>query len=446
MYYYLSREVKRRVVNELKEIFNEYPGLSKFKVSDKFPYDERPQYGVVVKNVSGSPIPLAADNFIGTVVSHCFAAALKGKKSLVFDWVKEDTANITKFEIEDVSSQVDGTNKIFDISYLPTSGDGNLDGAVSPRQVKARINGVPASVTFIDEKKVTLASTPPMGSQVTIEYYRRNLVAAGLYYFEVIEPTKIMVDTLLNFDRTIIQEAEGTEVSFQLPFYPIFPNTLEIIENNRTVLAQGKHYSVDLNTGVITWLVNPDDTNGSTLIKGSSYRVYYRYQSASLGPFDIQKMTELPVLPGVVIALSNWIEVGDKQVIIVTDKREDAAHEYGGHFETSITLDIYSRDPIQREIIADLLAVKIYGHLKPIFDGQGLMITTVSLNGESEDLYDENTDTVYYMAGIDITFNTDWRFYAPLLPKIKFLDVDVEVVESIAKYHVDFIPKTESIR
>jgi hypothetical protein len=446
VYYFLSREIKRRVVEELKGIFSEYPGLSKFKVSDKFPYDERPQYGVVVKNVSGNSMPISSDNFIGTVVSHCFTASLKGKKSLIFDWVREDSANITKYEMDDLSSQIDGSKRIFQLNFQPTSGEGNLDLATSPKQILAYVNGNPIPVIDLKEKQVVLNYAPAIGSKLVVEYHRRNLVQAGLYYFEVVEPNKIMIDTLLNFDEIVIKEAKGNEISYQLPHFPIRQKTFEIFENDRTVLREGIHYNVNLDTGLITWLINPDDTNGTTLIKGANYRVFYRYQSNSIGPVDIQKQTLCQALSGVVVAISNWVEVGDKQVVIVTDKREDAAQEYGGHFETSLSMDIYSRDPIQREIIADLLAVKIFGHLKPVFDSQGLMITNVSLNGESEDLYDENTDTVYYMAGIDINFNSDWRFYAPLLPKIKFLDIHIELLESLQKYQVDFIPKTESLR
>ena len=446
MYYFLSREIKRRVIEELKGIFAEYPGLSKFKVSDKFPYDERPQYGVVVKNVSGNSMPIASDNFIGTVVSHCFTASLKGKKSLIFDWVKEDPENITKYETENVSSQVDGIKRIFNLSFQPTSGEGNLDFATSPRQVVAYVDNKLVPIIDLIGSQVIFNQPPLNGSTVIIEYHRRNLVAAGLYYFEVTDNNKVMIDTLLNYDQIIIKKALGNEVSFQLPHFPIHSKTFEIFENDRSVLKEGIHYNINLNTGLITWLLNPDDTNGSTIRKGATYRVYYRYQSSSIGPIEIQKQTLCQALPGVVVAISNWVEIGDKQVVIVTDKREDASLEYGGHFDTSLSMDIYSRDPIQREIIADLLAVKIFGHLKPIFDSQGLMITNVSLNGESEDLYDENTDTVYYMAGIDINFNSDWRFYAPLLPKIKFLDVHIELLESLQKYQVDFIPKTEFLR
>ena len=112
MYYWLSREIKRRLAYELKTIFADYPTLDKFTVHDKFPYGERVQYGVVFKNVSGDPIPLASDNFVTTTVSHVFTAKVKDKKGLILDWVREDE-NVTEFMQVDVSGQADGTNREF---------------------------------------------------------------------------------------------------------------------------------------------------------------------------------------------------------------------------------------------------------------------------------------------------------------------------------------------
>lgn len=452
MYYYLSREVKRRFIQEMKNIFKEYPGLQKMKVSDKFPYQERPQYGLVVKNVSGSPIPLAGDNFIGTVVSHCFTAKLKGKKGLLLDWVKENSEQVTIYTDEDLSSQVDGVNREFTLTYAPTLGSQNIEIAKQGDQaVELQVNGKPYIVPMsYQSKKVMLASPPSAGSNVKARYYRRGLADPGLYYVEVTatQPgsATVMVDTLFDYEATIISEATGTESSFQLPHYPIHDRTFTLIENSDFIMTEGVHYTLNKSTGLLTFLPSPEDPTEKLRPK-ARYRVDYRYQGPSFGPFTVKPLTaSLDIIPGVTLAFSNWLEVGDKQVVIVNSKREEVSQEYGGHFDVTLSLDMYSRDPIQRELIADLLAVKVFGEIKPRFDFQGLVITQVSLNGESEDVYDENTDTVYYMAGMDITFNTDWRLYAPLIPKLKFLSVDVEVVQSLSDFKVSFQTQGEGIR
>jgi hypothetical protein len=451
VYYYLSREVKRRFIEEMREIFKEYPGLQKMKVSDKFPYQERPQYGLVVKNVSGNPIPLAGDNFIGTVISHCFLAKLKGKKGLLLDWVRENPEQVTVFVEEDLSSQVDGSSREFLLQHFPTIGSQSIELAQrGDRAVEVLVNGKPFVVPMsFQSKKIILPVAPAMGTNLVAKYYRRGLADAGLYYVEVMTTTAgsatVMVDTLLDYESIIIESATGAESSFSLPHFPVHDKTFSLIENDSFVMTEGVHYTINLQTGVVTFLNNPEDPT-QKLRPTSSYRVQYKYQGPSFGPFTVKPSSaSYDIIPGVTLAFSNWLEVGDKQVVIVSPTREEVSQEYGGHFEVSLSLDIYSRDPVQRELIADLLAVKVFGEIKPRFDSQGLAIVSVSLNGESEDIYDENTDTVYYMAGMDVSFNTDWRLYAPMIPKIKTLSLDVEVVQSLNDFRVSF-SQGESIK
>src|SRR5208282_5719016 len=172
---------------------------------------------------------------------------------------------------------------------------------------------------------------------------------------------------------------------------------------------------IDITTGLITWLVNPDNPGGQTLRPGVSYRIEYNYQGPTTGPFPVKKLhSGLGILPGVTLAFSNWLSKGDKQVVIITNERTAVAREFGGDFDLSLTFEVYARDPMQREWITDLLAIQIWGVFKPIFDGQGLLIKTVSLNGETENDYDDNTDTPYYTASIDVSVAADWRLDVPM--------------------------------
>jgi len=449
MYYWLSREIKRRLAYELKKIFVDYPTLDKFTVHDKFPYGERVQFGVVFKNVTGDPIPLSGDNFITTVYSHVFTAKVKDKKGLIFDWVREDES-ITELVQGDVSSQADGSNRTFTLADAPVQGDNNTEPANSPRQVKVTVNGVNAVVNAIDGQQIVLAAPPPAGALVIAQYFRENIVAPGLYYFEVTKDFgtgsfEVMIDTLLEVESIIIASASGGETTFQLQSYPVYPQTFELLENDRA-LIEGTHYTLNYDTGLITFLPNPDDP-AQTLAPGRQYSVGYRYQGPSMGPYNVTKLQSgVGILPGITLAFSNWLQVGDKQVVIVTKTREESAQEFGGKFDLSITLDVYARDPIQRELVADLLVVKLFGELKPKFDGEGLLVVRVTPTGETEDIYDENTDTPYYMAGIDISIQADWNFYVPLVPKIKFVNAEVIMVPSINDFKVAFVPSGEKIR
>jgi len=93
IYYFLSRAIKRRIIHELRDSFGRHYQYAKITASiqDKFAYKERPQYGIVVKNVSASKVQLSADNFLGHVSSHVQKANIEGKDGSSIEWIREDT-------------------------------------------------------------------------------------------------------------------------------------------------------------------------------------------------------------------------------------------------------------------------------------------------------------------------------------------------------------------
>lgn len=92
MFFVLGRSVKRRFVHELKDCFGDHPIYQKIVpfIQQKYVFDERPQYGIVVKAASASPIRLSADHRIGTVISHVMLAPLQDRNAHSVEWVRED--------------------------------------------------------------------------------------------------------------------------------------------------------------------------------------------------------------------------------------------------------------------------------------------------------------------------------------------------------------------
>lgn len=93
MYYHLSGALKRRLILELKDSFAAHPVYNKVEIQNKYAFDARPEYGIVVKGASGNKVSLAADNFMGTVASHVMLAFF-GKPAYPIEWVREDQAAI----------------------------------------------------------------------------------------------------------------------------------------------------------------------------------------------------------------------------------------------------------------------------------------------------------------------------------------------------------------
>lgn len=93
MYFYLVQALKRRLILELKDSFAQHPVYEKIVpfIQNKFAFDERPQFGIVVKGSSANKVVLSADNFLGVVESHVMLGYV-GAPLFPLEWVREDLA------------------------------------------------------------------------------------------------------------------------------------------------------------------------------------------------------------------------------------------------------------------------------------------------------------------------------------------------------------------
>lgn len=93
MFYYLVGALKRRVINELRDSFSRHPLYSKLTphIQNKYAFDERPAFGIVVKGSSANKVGLSGDNFIGTIESHVMLSNV-GAPTFPIEWVREDLA------------------------------------------------------------------------------------------------------------------------------------------------------------------------------------------------------------------------------------------------------------------------------------------------------------------------------------------------------------------
>lgn len=99
MYYHLLSALKRRLINELQDSFAQHPLYNKLvpNIQNKYSFNERPQFGIVIKGGSANKVALSADNFLGTVESHVMLAYY-GQPSYPIEWVREDQQAIAANE------------------------------------------------------------------------------------------------------------------------------------------------------------------------------------------------------------------------------------------------------------------------------------------------------------------------------------------------------------
>lgn len=91
MYYYLVSSLKRRLLIELQDSFSRHPVYQKITpyIQNKFAFEERPQFGLVVKGSNANKVQFSPDNFIGMVQSHVMLAHV-GQPVFPLEWIRED--------------------------------------------------------------------------------------------------------------------------------------------------------------------------------------------------------------------------------------------------------------------------------------------------------------------------------------------------------------------
>lgn len=96
MYYYLVQALKKRLILELQDSFSHHPIYRKIVpyIQNRFVFEERPQYGIVVTGSNTTKVQFDPSNFIGMVQSHVMLARAEGQTVFPLEWVKEDLACI----------------------------------------------------------------------------------------------------------------------------------------------------------------------------------------------------------------------------------------------------------------------------------------------------------------------------------------------------------------
>lgn len=96
MFYFLTAAVMRRLVKELRDHWAGHPKYQNLvgNIQGKYSFEQRPQYGIVVKTGSANKVQLSADNFMGTGQSYVALAKIPGYPGTSCEWVREDALAI----------------------------------------------------------------------------------------------------------------------------------------------------------------------------------------------------------------------------------------------------------------------------------------------------------------------------------------------------------------
>lgn len=432
----LLRSVKSRMFAELTDSIQQHSVYrDKVKAYHKFPYKERPMFGVVLKNASGTRQPLSSDDYAGTMSSHVSLARAEGKEGRILKWVWEDELKVTEpVYNEDLSSQLSGgtsfgTNRVFTVAHPPImAGQYTSNIADNFRQVMVTVDGVKTFPEFIDGKKgvVIMPTAPGTGSTVLISYWKKSIVPAGRYYLELISKTQFVIDPIYVVKKEeIITKTTGTETSASLDNGGLLSGfdvlyTKQKSSSSNIYLVKGTDYTLDDTTGVITFL--------TPLPVNTTLYANYRWVGSRLGPFDMpdnEFQYNNTALSGVVLAFGSERIVGDKNVVIVYPKRETSAKVYSGHWNMTFQIDVMCRDTVQLPELTDYIVDDMWSRKRVALTMDGITMESCEPTGEFEEIYDENTGDQYYKNTVNITLISEWKKYIPYLTEI--MDYDYEL-------------------
>jgi hypothetical protein len=446
-YNFLVNAAKTRIITELRDYFAKHPRFKTLEIVNRFPYEERIQQGIIVRNISAGRIALSADNFQGSVYSYVNLASHSNSPSLSIQWVREDTRNLANWiNREDYSHQFQNfpqENLTISLNNNFFKSNSELDLATNPRSVMVYVNNEKVIPKAVDgeNKQIILSQKPGTNAKVEVSYWSRNMAPPGIYQIEIVsgDPEtrnfEFLVDAMIEKREVLVAKANGTETSFKINNgLPIFDKSLKLKENE-TILRENIDYLIDYKTGIVTLMQFPP------LLKGSKLTALYRTKGLTTGPFKIEGPNQAnhTAIPGVILCFGNAVSIGDKHFVIISEKREINGMEYSGKWDLSVSLEVYAKDSYEIEEIVDLTTSALLFYRKEELDAEGIALVDVSFSGESEQIFDEATGDLYYNGSVDYQFMTEWILVKPLLRTVD--GFNLEVVDMVEKG--DLVPEDE---
>ena len=414
MYQNLLYAVKKRMLDEVELAFQNHPAFDKkVIVSNKFPYSERVQFGAILSNTSASQLRLSADNYMSELYSHVRLCRQGTYPGLAVEWVRENLQHITSYMVnEDVSSQLDPTLRLFRTSQQILEGPGNTKYANNIGMVVVMVDGYPVLPEYVNGERrvIMLRRAPSAGAKVLVSYHYRNLAAPGIYTIDFPEtseavdgkpipnsepsdPTVARVFFIYPlytvYGEIVIDRTSGTETTAQLDHVGggIYngSDSLSLVypmSKSPQPLVRGTNYSINYSTGLVTFLTH--------LPTGFTLMADYRWSPDSSyvnGPYKFTAFEDNhEVIPGIVLSIGRRATKGDRQVIIVSNKRSPQAKIYGGHWTMSLEFKVIAKDPMQTAQMGDQIVSWLWGVRKNILEFEGITLNSVEPSGEMEEV------------------------------------------------------------
>ena len=442
MYQNMMFGVKRRILNEVEGAFFNHPQFSeKVTVTNKYPYNERLSYGVVLRNTSASQIRMSADNYMADIYSHVRLVKQKGYPGTSIEWVKEDEPAITARQEDDFTSVVDPTQRLYTVRYPVLSGPGNTIPADNAGMVTVFLICTIIRAEALIGRGVLLPQCPHTGDTLKMVYFRRAIAEPGLYNVAFLSDDQFVISVRYEITGEVLaSKTTGLETSVTLQRAPITANSERIyldylnkgFDDGTILLQRDVDYSIDPETGIVTFL--------KPLAVGFILKVdYYTKLSEQSSAYSFEPYREIHnAIPGVIICMGRRAVLGDLQVVAVTQSREPQAKIFGGHWDMALSLGVISKDTKQMEEMTDQLVNWLWGVRKNQLEYEGITLTRVEPTGETEEAFIETTGDLYFESTVDIAVMSEWQKFVPYPYKLRLFNIALFSMEPDTRTVIKF--------
>lgn len=284
VYYYLVSALKRRLILELQDSFAEHPVYNKVVpyIQNRYAFDERPQFGIVVKGSAANKVQLAADNYIGPVMSHVMLAYV-GAPKYPMEWVREDLARVNA---NDGLFPLQAGVYYIDILSAPTND--NEEGSFRIRPYLTVSDEPVLRFQTGLEREAQLQQHPAPGT-LRLWDNGRILLREGTDYTADAEGAII-----LNYDHSPNMTLTA-DYRYTVPAIgpkPFHWNTADFETLPGVVMAFGKRASAGDTVAVVVY----QDRVDAAQAYGGKFEVSFDFDVISMDPTQMEEMADLVVM------------------------------------------------------------------------------------------------------------------------------------------------------
>ena len=252
-------------------------------IQNKFAFDERPQFGIVVKGSSANKIQLSSENFIGVVSSKVMLANVE-QPSYLLEWVKEDMA-----VLRDTSDVMPIQSGVYVLECLTSPTDPGECGTFS---IKPYLTVTDEPLLFVSSGVETEANLhqPPTVGTLRLWENRHYLLKEGRDY-RVDYRTGLVTLTYRLRVGSIITADYRYEVDPMGPFEWKW-NTADFKTLPGVILAFGKRGRPGDKSAVVVYEDRVDTANA----QGGKFEASFDIDVIATDPIQMEEIADFAVM------------------------------------------------------------------------------------------------------------------------------------------------------